>query len=64
MGVGAYSRPGACSRWALIQGWALIRINTVTGKDYGTITKSTCQSTLVLLISKRFLSFACEPIRI
>ena len=33
-GVNAYSRLGAYqraySRWALIQGWALIRINTVT----------------------------------
>ena len=25
-------RMGAYSRWALIRGWALIRINTVTGK--------------------------------
>ena len=28
-GVGAYSRLGAYSTWALIRGWVLIRINTV-----------------------------------
>ena len=27
-------RMGAYSRWALIRGWALIRINTVVGKTY------------------------------
>ena len=27
-------RVGAYSTWALIQGWALIRINTVSGRAY------------------------------
>ena len=34
-------RMGAYSRWALIQGWALIRINTVF------LTKLTCIDTVV-----------------
>ena len=33
MGVGAYSRLGAYSKWVLIGGWALIRINTVISTD-------------------------------
>ena len=38
-------RMGAYSRWALIRGWALIRINTVCKKDTPLATIFVCQGT-------------------
>ena len=33
-------RMGACSRWALIRGWALIRINTVNVRPFAILSVS------------------------
>ena len=46
-------RMGAYSRWALIRGWALIRINTVNDKNLIKIKRKAKSLSAVRLITKR-----------